>query len=350
MMQSHRKRVSYGFTLVELLVVIAIIGVLVALLLPAIQAAREAARRISCTNNLKQLGLAMQNYVSACGQLPNAGWPAPEVIPDGMHGYISDFSPLAKLLPYCEQENLRRLVDFSVYMGHPGKDDLPVELRAAAGTPVAMFLCPSDPEQVVHDSTLPSSGAVMPVAGSNYAMNQGSGLDGAFHPGFVDPPPDGLCWIGATVRVRDIRDGMSHTLAFTESLRGPCDSTTAAEPSVQVYRAQAPATTDMADRADTEGASAVISNASGWDGTRLSFWLRGCSPTGPVTNGRFTPNSQIPDIVNKSSKICAARSYHPSGVNSCFCDGAVRFIEQDVDCATWHAFWTRAGGEIIAPD
>ncbi|HBO44944.1 MAG TPA: prepilin-type cleavage/methylation domain-containing protein, partial [Planctomycetaceae bacterium] len=161
-----------GFTLVELLVVIAIIGVLVAMLLPAVQAAREAARRMSCSNHLKQMGLAMQNYVSANGWLPNAGWTGAS--------YPNDYSPLAKLLPYCEQALLQNLIDFSIDMGHVGKTPLPVALRPAAATPVAMFLCPSDGETPVHDLTV--AGETVPYAGSNYAINGGSGLDGVFHP------------------------------------------------------------------------------------------------------------------------------------------------------------------------
>ncbi len=215
-----------AFTLVELLVVITIIGILIALLLPAVQAAREAANRVRCANNLKQLGLAMHNYESATGYLPNAGWPGT--------AYPNDYSPLAKLLPFCEQEGLQNLIDFSIQMGHPGKNDLPTSLWPVAATVVPIFLCPSDGEQPLHQSKLPS-GTMIPVAGSNYAMNQGSGMDGSFHPGMGTA--DGLCWVGATVVLADLRDGTSQTIAFTESLRGPGDTLSAnSSPDLQVYR------------------------------------------------------------------------------------------------------------------
>jgi len=320
------------------LVVIAIIGILIALLLPAVQAAREAARRAQCSNNLKQMGLAMHNYVSALNMLPNAGWTGT--------AYPNDYSPPAKLLPYCEQVSLQNLIDFSIQMGHPGMTDLPAALWPAAGTAVSMFLCPSDGETPIHNSTLPS-GAVMPVAGSNYAMNQGSGMDGAFHPSFT--AADGLCWVGAMVRLDDVKDGTTNTLAFTESLRGPCDTPPLTPtPDVQVYRAKASATAPMADTVEAGGLAALLPSVTGWDGTRLSYWLRGCSPTGPVMNGRFVPNCPYPDLVTGSSKVTAARSRHPGGVNAGLCDGSVRFISATVKRNTWHALWTRMGGEVIS--
>jgi len=327
-----------GFTLVELLVVILIIGILVALLLPAVQAAREAARRTQCANNLRQIGLAMHNYIDRSkGMLPNAGWSV-------AGGYPNDYSPLAKILPYCEQAHLQDLIDFRIYMGHPGRDDLPTALQLPASKVVPLFLCPSDPEPPVHQITLPS-GAVIPVAGTNYAMNQGSGMDGIFHPAFG--ASDGLCWVNAQVKLESIRDGTSNTLAFTESLRGRADTQSInSTVDLRIYRLTTAISTAVLEAAEREDLDTVLTYGTQWDGNRLTYWLRGCVPGGPVMNGRFPPNFKIPDLTGGSAKVTAARSWHAKGVHALFCDGAVHFIDDSISLHVWRALWTRAGGEV----
>ena len=334
------RRPLHGFTLVELLVVITIIGILISLLLPAVQAAREAAKRMQCANNLRQLGLAMHNYLSTYNMLPNSGWkyinPA-----TGKEDYPSDYSPLAKLLPYCEQANLQNLIDFKIYPG--GKYGLVPQLYTVAGTVVSTFLCPSDSEKPLHD--IVSGSATVSFAGTNYAFNGGDGM-GSNTNMATATDNGGICWINAKVGLQDIRDGTSHTIAFTESLRGPGDTLAkTAMPDVQVYRAT-PCTIALAQTAEAGGLNAILSSVTGWDGKRLATWLESGVPTGPLMNGRFTPNSPIPDLTSGSGKLCGARSRHPGGVNACFCDGSVQFVGDSISATTWHALWTRAGGEV----
>lgn len=332
----------HGFTLVELLVVIAIIGILIALLLPAVQAAREAARRMSCANNLKQLGLAMHNYVSAHGMLPNSAWNDPAA------GYPRDYSPQAKLLPYCEQTNLHGLVDYNVHPGGKfglGYFGMAEQLKKVAGTVIPMFMCPSDPEPALHD--VPSGAATVSCAGTNYAFNGGDGTNADMNMA-TTTDKGGLAWTDAKVGFQHIIDGLTNTLAFTESLRGSgvTLSSLSVTPDTQLYCAS-PCSAAMAAAADSGGLSAVLPMVTGWNGRRLTTWLESGLPNGPLMNGRFTPNNPVPDLTVGSAKLTAARSRHPGGVNACLCDGSVRFISSTIQRASWHALWTRHGGEVL---
>ncbi|EDL58664.1 DUF1559 domain-containing protein [Gimesia maris] len=325
---AREQRTRSAFTLIELLVVIAIIAILIALLLPAVQQAREAARRTQCKNNMKQIGLAMHNYMSTWAEsIPNAG--------GTLSGYPNDHSPLAKLLPYADQANLQNLVDFNIQMGHPALGDLPVSMHEVAKTVVPMFLCPSDPAPAVNHIPTYPAGTV--YAGTNYAMNQSSGIQ-IPDPGQVHPmrTGDGLCWVGANLKMRDITDGTTNTIAFAESTRGNGTRTSNTEPITNPLLYRRMVSSDVYTGSQTD-----------WDSGRLTTWLRGTVPEGPVMNGYYTPNSDTADAINGSSKLTAARSYHTGGANVVLCDGSVRFVGDSIDVNLYRGLWTRGGGEVI---
>jgi prepilin-type N-terminal cleavage/methylation domain-containing protein/prepilin-type processing-associated H-X9-DG protein len=325
-----------AFTLVELLVVVAIIGILIALLLPAVQAARETARRLQCSNNLRQIGIAMHNFVGDHNALPPLE---------------NNYTPLARMLPYYEEAGLANLFDFSVSV--PGADS--ESLRRAIATPVDIFLCPDDGEPPVHLVTSTwSSSATLPYAGSNYAINGSSGTGTST--ANIDPfmnVTDGICYKNAKLSLQKIEDGLSKTLAFTESLRGPCDSPSAGETvDLQRYVANLGLSgtsiiMDTASLAETGDLSTVLSRVQSWTGTRLFNWFKIDQSSGTILMGRFTPNSTVPDLCARRLWVNAARSRHPGGVNACLCDGSVRFIDDTIELAAWHALWTRAGGEAV---
>lgn len=331
------KTVRKAFTLIELLVVIAIIAVLIALLLPAVQQAREAARRSQCKNNLKQIGLALHNYLGTYAEvLPSAGSPYAD------NSYPNDHSPLARLLPYTDQVNLHNLINFNVRMGHPNNDTFPAEMEVVAKTVIPMFLCPSDPSpSVVNDSLQPT----IQFAGCNYGANQSDGREVTSNPREnVHPfqPGNGLFWSGAKMRLRDITDGTSNTIAFAESTRGPGANAASGstDNDVRLYTVS-----DFSTPVHTQVTnSPPYSNIAG---NRMTSWLRGTVPSGCVMNGFLTPNSRIPDAVNGSSKLTAARSYHTGIANILMCDGSVRSVSDSVSETTYRALWTRGGGEVV---
>jgi prepilin-type N-terminal cleavage/methylation domain-containing protein/prepilin-type processing-associated H-X9-DG protein len=327
-----------AFTLIELLVVIAIIAVLIGLLLPAVQKVREAAARASCSNNLKQLGLAMHNYEGARGRLP------PAFKGDGTPiAYFASWSALAELNPFLEQTNIYNRMDLTqqTYQSFIPFNITPAN-QFAVQQVVKLFLCPSDKMQPV--TTGPAYG--VPVLGpTNYAVCNGTGTNRG-SPWNADGP-----FIAKqTFRVADIADGSSNTAMFSESTLGEgTESASGAAPAhlsvVYAYLAGAPL---------DEGscASAVLWNV---ERMRGFMWASGeirCASY----NHYFPPNAPQADCVTfeilagperfTALGWRAARSRHSGGVNLGLCDGAVRFVRDNVELATWRAIATRAGGEV----
>jgi prepilin-type N-terminal cleavage/methylation domain-containing protein/prepilin-type processing-associated H-X9-DG protein len=300
-----------AFTLIELLVVIAIIAILIALLVPAVQKVREAASRVQCTNNLKQLGLALHNHHDSLKKFPPARNPWPLV-----------HSPLARLLPYVEQANLQKLVDFTLPVSSPAN-------LAASQTPVPLFLCPTD----VGDGRVPNS----LHAGTNYVANVGTGAVGfgliASGDGVFTQSPMGF---------RDLVDGSSNTAAFSESLLGNGVTSAGATPSnPQREVLEVPGGSDP-----TPGACAAAAGA--WSGQRSAKWIDGHYGN-VLYNHYYQPNAREWDCGNGSHNkgLSTARSLHPGGVNMLFCDGSVRFVTNSVNQTTWRGMATRDGGEVV---
>ncbi|HEV3263533.1 MAG TPA: DUF1559 domain-containing protein [Gemmataceae bacterium] len=302
-----------AFTLIELLVIIAIIGVLISLLLPAVQKVREAANRISCTNNLKQIGLAAHNYHDTNGKLP-AGQ-----IPN------TDFSALTKLLPYFEQDNVYKEVDFNTTCFAPVND--PPRL-----TPLRLLLCPSDGE----DNPLPQRGGA-----TNYMANKGSGIvwQDTSGPNANMPAPNGVFYYGSQTRFADIADGLSNTAFFSERLLAD-GSNAIISPIRDIFLDRdSPKTPDEASQ-DCDALDINDPN------NQFPFfmgvpWIHGQHCYLHAT----LPNSRSCGFLYVLRAVMPPSSNHPGGVNVLLGDGSVHFIHNDIDLATWRAMGSRAGGE-----
>jgi prepilin-type N-terminal cleavage/methylation domain-containing protein/prepilin-type processing-associated H-X9-DG protein len=321
MFQSEERR---GFTLVELLVVIAIIGVLVALLLPAVQSAREASRRSACGNHLRQLGLALQNFHSAQRHFPSGrGGPPPRV-----------FSPHAYLLAYMEENSLQGLIDLTQAPTSLTISGVPysgAKNQTAAITALPVFQCPSDP----------AAGRVVGsiYGGTSYAANVGSGLVN----GGSLVQADGVFFLESAVTFRNLVDGSSSTAAFSERPLGNGQATTA-PPGDQlgIYILELSNSVQVADN--------VCSSPSngGWYSTRGAKWILG-NYGNTLYNHFYVPNATSWDCMNQPQQkgLFAARSNHPGGANLALCDGSVMFVPDNIELRVWRALSTRDGGELI---
>jgi prepilin-type N-terminal cleavage/methylation domain-containing protein/prepilin-type processing-associated H-X9-DG protein len=315
------KRPRPGFTLIELLVVIAIIGVLVGLTLPALQSAREAARRSQCQNNLKQIGIALHGYHDRNGSLPP--------------GYISEWDWLrrietgpgwgwgSRILPDLEQQALYDSIDFNRPMHAPEFDTVRL-------TRLAVFICPTDTMPrtwtakngsvwVQGGGIFSAEDPICDVAGANYV-----GVFGLSEPG-VDG--EGVFFRGSTVSFGDITDGLSQTTCVGErSVRlnaGRGHATwSGAVPGAQLWSC-AP------DPFDPDAGTCRKEDGSGM--------------TLGHTGEGFGPGDPMGDVNQFLSR-------HGRGAYFLFCDGHVRFLRQSMDYRIYKALSTRAGGEVISDD
>jgi prepilin-type N-terminal cleavage/methylation domain-containing protein/prepilin-type processing-associated H-X9-DG protein len=376
------RRPRRGFTLIELLVVIAIIAVLIALLLPAVQSAREAARRVQCVNNLKQIGLGLHNYLSAAGSFPpGAAINSADITVSGIAGTLyatwqPNFSAQALILPYLEQSPVYNAINFAVGAEYDGGKNSTAVLTIING-----YLCPSDPYASSRLNT------------NSYYACIGTTTDSMFSP----PVSGGANWQGSTppvtftgstglfaqaysASIASIVDGSSNTVAYAESLVGdgqafgvwtPPHTPPSRYRGNMVYLGLGGGVDDSRPHDASTNPTLVLSlldqckamfqtsdtNIGDHHGYRWAIGITGYS----MFNTIQTPNDAAypfsacrlsggPNNYPDSGFSYAASSAHPGGVNAVFGDGSVKFIKDSINRMTWWSLGTKAGGEVLSAD
>lgn len=332
----HRR----GFTLIELLVVIAIIGVLIALLLPAVQAAREAARRTQCINNLKQIGLGLHNYESALGALP------PSIVLKGVGNQVTwwvGWSVQGRILPYLEQTSTSNAINFD----WPG--DSPINLTVT-NQKIALFTCPSEP----------NSDPIGSKIGVAHPLNYGFCMGDWYVFGGLGATPNRTAFTpNRSRRWAEFRDGLGQTIVAAEVktnqlLLRDCGGLA----NINQPNAIPPTTADHLSVApEYAGASCDFTTGhTEWtDGqAHQAGFTSAWTPNHRTTGG---PDKQDIDLTGHREKhggptfaAVTSRSWHPGGVNSLFGDGSVRFIKETIQGTTWRSLTTISGGEVISAD
>jgi len=356
-----------GFTLIELLVVIAIIAVLIGLLLPAVQKVREAAARMQCSNNLKQLGLAANNYESTYGTFPPGGGILPTVptnapagttpvqpsattTPAGLGLDTQRPSPLILLLSYMEQGNKYNQFDFT---RSTHSDTLNLN---AHNQDVAPFLCPSDPST----ATIVSGSGVF--GRNNYMANIGANPDptnqlgatgGMFFVEFTTAQWQQTLNRPRSVKMSGVTDGTSNTALFSEIRRGVVGGSQNAStmttpwvagdviqvPDARLTIVPTPTNCNAMLPANFTTTGVTVFRYAGLQFSRAFAW------TSYYTHMK-QPNDPTMDCSDLNAGWMASRSWHTGGVNTVFVDGSVHFFSNSIDLNTWKAIGARGDGQV----